>query len=576
MRVWLFRFIALTIPILFFVFLELGLRVANYGHEYPLFIDNPDAPDYILPRPDVVKRYFAESGDVPTITIEANFMRKTKPKDSLRFVVQGGSSAAGFPYGLSASIAGMLDHRLKQTFPNRYVEVVNTALAAVNSYTVLDLTDEIIQQAPDAVLLYMGHNEFLGILGVGSNYTAANSQSTTLLFLKLKDLRLFQLLQNLYQMLTSSQLDPDFSEQADYGSRTFMAKVAKHKNIPLDSDLFYAGSEQFETNLSLILAKYKGAGIPVYISTLTSNLLDQAPFSSAEISPAVVAQMSQIQQQLLSGQADSKLIQQAEVAINASDNAHAHFQLGRIFYQLGNQQKAKQHLTLAKDLDLLRFRAPESFNRIIRKQAAQYNAFVVESQSRFEQRSRLGIVGNNLMLEHLHPNVQGYFLLSDAFYQSIKQSAQFNDWHNVETAEAWKQRPLLPPEEYFGFAKVLQLKTDYPFVDKRIPLNLPEPNGWEQQLGYDLFMKKRDWISMAYNALQQYQVNGDSAQALKTQLLIADAIPYNIEVNQIAAKMLIRQQDFARATTYLQRAIWAGDSSADTQARLASAKQKLN
>ena len=41
-------------------------------------------------------------------------------------------------------------------------------MSAVSSYTLLDFSDEIVDYQPDAILIYAGHNEYLGILGVGS------------------------------------------------------------------------------------------------------------------------------------------------------------------------------------------------------------------------------------------------------------------------------------------------------------------------------------------------------------------------------------------------------------------------
>ena len=67
-------------------------------------------------------------------------------------------------------------------------------MAAVNSYALLDFADEIIAQQPDAVLVYVGHNEFLGILGVGSTMRFAASPALTRTFLAVRELRLFQLI----------------------------------------------------------------------------------------------------------------------------------------------------------------------------------------------------------------------------------------------------------------------------------------------------------------------------------------------------------------------------------------------
>ncbi|TRY32458.1 SGNH/GDSL hydrolase family protein [Aliiglaciecola sp. M165] len=563
MKVWLFRAIAVFIPFLFFILLELGLRFAGYGQSYPLFIPNPDAPDYLLPRPDIVKRYFPNASDVPSVTIEANFFRAEKPKNGLRFFVQGGSTAAGFPYGLGASIAGMLDHRLKQSFPDNYVEIINTSLAAVNSYTNLDLVDEIIAQQPDAVLIYMGHNEFLGIMGVGSNYTAASSAATTLLFLKLKEYRTFQLIQSLYHSLKVAFIEEKNQEsettvQANFAaSRTFMAKVAKHKTIPQDSKLFSAGVAQFEQNLSLILEKYQGAGIPVFISTLVSNLLDQRPFSSLPTPSNLENALRQLSEQITTQSVDNVLLEQTAKSVSITDSADAHFQLGRIFNALGDSTKAKLFLTQAKDLDLLRFRAPEAINSIIRNHALRYGAILVNAQQRFEQQSPLGVVGNNLMLEHLHPNVEGYFLLSDAFYQSMSMSKAISFKQEITPNVAWKQRMLLQAEEYYGFAKALQLKSDYPFVDEPQLLKLPAPQNWQQQLGKDLFDKKLNWLSMVQHAQTNYQAERNSSQVIKTQLMLADALPYEARLNVQAADMLMKTGQTARASTYIQRSKWA-------------------
>lgn len=554
MRVWLFRAIAVLIPVLFFVIIEFSLRLIGYGHSYPLFIENPADTEYLLPRPDIVKRYFPNSDDVPSVSIEANFFRKNKPQNGLRIFVQGGSSAAGFPYGLGASIAGMLDHRLKQTFPMNYVEVINTSLAAVNSYTNMDLVDEIIAQQPDAVLIYMGHNEYLGILGVGSNYTAANSRASTLLFLKFKEWRLFQLMQNLYAKW--HQQTPVKESSKSSRSHTFMAKVAKHKTIELDSEIYHAGLQQFEQNLAIILGKYQDANIPVLIATLTSNLLDQPPFASRDMPESMMQDIQAAKSAISQGKLDQNRMDNLSSTVASSQIADANYQLGRLFYAIGDGPKAKRHLIIAKENDLLRFRGPEAMNHIIRKQGHKTQTIVVEAQQRFEQRSQFGIVGNNLMLEHLHPNIQGYFLLADAFYQGLKKANIFPQWQNVETNVAWQQRMILPSEEYFGFAKILQLKTDYPFVNSRIPLALPHPQDWQQQLGQDFFLKKIDWLGMVQTAQQHYMQDNDIPMIVKTQLLLADAIPFDQKANQKTIELLKGIGQASRASTYELRLQW--------------------
>jgi hypothetical protein len=559
--------ITLSIPIVFFVVSELLLRLFAYGQSLPLFIANPANSHYILPRPDIVRRYFAQDADLPSVTMEANFLLKEKPINGYRVFVQGGSTAAGFPYGLGASLAGMLDKRLRASLPQHYVEVVNTALAAVNSYTVLDLADEIIAQQPDAILLYMGHNEYLGLLGVGSNYTAANSQASTLLFLQLKELRLFQLLQNTYQQLSHQDRDAE-AKTASSQSRTFMAKVAKHKDIAIDSDLYRAGLEQFSTNLTLLLDKYQAAGIQVFLATIASNIADQKPFASAELTEQHQAALGNIQRLVAAQQTQSAISASDELAQrwNSDNTALAHFALGQIYRQLGQASAAQQQLTRAKDLDLLRFRAPSEINHIIKQHATRYsNVVLVDVESRWQQQSPLGLIGDNLMLEHLHPNVQGYFLLADTFYAALQTQQNFADWQTVGTAQAWQERPLLPAEEYLGFAKILQLKNDYPFTElsadgKVQALRLPPADDWQLALGKSHFLRQIDWLTMMQRSLNQYQAEKNLAMTLKTAVLLADALPHDPVINAFVANLYIGLKQSALAEYYKKRSELAKSS----------------
>ncbi|MDX1678758.1 SGNH/GDSL hydrolase family protein, partial [Arsukibacterium sp.] len=380
MRVWLFRAIALMLPLLILLLAELALRATGIGANWPLFKVNPANPAYLVTETDIVKRYFASNDSLPSVKMEPGFLLAEKPADGIRLVVQGGSTAAGYPYGAGASLAAMLEQRLSRTFPGHRVEVVNTALAAVNSYTLLDLADEIIAINPDAVLIYAGHNEYLGLLGVGSHYLASQSPAVTRLLISLRKLHSFQLLEQLYQ-----QMNP-LLEEAAQNRRTFMAKVARDKDIALDSAQFHAGLKQFDSNLSQLLVRYQRAGIPVYISTLVSNLADQPPFHSKPLPATADEKLARLAH--LPATTDAKATDLATLktlAVEAS-NAHSadfYYQLGKHYQQRGLAEQAKQHFLLAKDHDLLRFRAPEAINQLIRQLANRYDATLVDSEVAF-------------------------------------------------------------------------------------------------------------------------------------------------------------------------------------------------
>ncbi len=567
----IFYVITALIPLLFFVFLEIGLRLVGFGNQAPLFIENPAHTGYQLPRPDVMARYFPDNAPKPSVTMEANFILKDKPKNGYRIVVQGGSTAAGFPYGLGASIAGTLDQRLKPGMPGRYVEVLNTAMSAVNSYTLLDFANEIIEQKPDAVLIYAGHNEFLGVLGVGSNYTAMGSGTTTRWFLSLKDFRIFQLIQRIYFGLampeghkddfTKGNTAPALEEQeSGQQSRTFMAKVAKNKAIAKNSSVYNAGLAQFENNMSELLAKYRKANIQVYLSTIASNQANQAPFSSLPIESKFVnssnAFFSGIEK--LSGQKQLHELESASTTFLASTSADLHFKIANLALQLQQASIAKKHFALAVEHDQLRFRAPSAMNDIIRKLATQYNAVLVDAANELAIRSPNGIVGSNMMLEHLHPNLQGYFVISNAFYDAIAANANIKPFTKVGIERAWKERLVLPQEEYYGFATILNLISDYPFTENPTPPSLPKPSDWQQQLGLDLFAKKISWLQMMESSLERYRSENNSLMMAKTIQILADALPHNGLYNLQIAELKFTQQRFNESLYYYQRAKRAG------------------
>ena len=267
-----FYIITLLVPLALFSLLELGLRVAGVGRDLPLFIETPEFDGYYYVNPNIIERYVGDKNRAPKVAPDTTFFKKDKPATTFRIFVQGGSTAAGFPYGRSGSLQGMLYQRFKRLYPDRKIEIISTAMAAVNTYTLLDFADEIIQQKPDLVLIYAGHNEFLGVMGVGSKISSSGSRLLTLALIEARKLRLFQAIELLVYGQAPSSTNAD--------KRTLMSKVVEDTSIPLGSKQYQAGVTQFHANLANILEKYQDANIPVAIANLVSNEQHQAPFST--------------------------------------------------------------------------------------------------------------------------------------------------------------------------------------------------------------------------------------------------------------------------------------------------------
>ena len=229
-----------------------------------------------------------------------------------------------------------------------------------------------------------------------------------------------------------------------------MSRMAKDKSILLNSKTFDAGVQQFKENLTDILSLIKDKGVPVILGRLVSNLKDQKPFISLD-TPGY-------------GTAD-KAYEDAQTEL-----------------QNNNISKADSLFRLAKDLDALRFRAPKKMNEIIEDLGKEFHVTIVPTDSIFDSISPEGIVGDNLIVDHLHPNVHGYQLMGKAFYDCMekhgylpkneKAKIPFNEQDSLTRVNF----VFTKLDSVMGNDFVKLLKTDWPYVKKRVKISEFQPN----------------------------------------------------------------------------------------------------
>jgi tetratricopeptide (TPR) repeat protein len=543
-----FTAITLLVPLLLLGSVELGLRAAGQGQLPPLFISHPQHPEWSLANPRVIERFVSYPEHAPRISIETGFFRTAKNEGALRIVVQGGSSAAGFPYGYGASLAGMLEQRLRREFPGREIEVVTTAMSAVNSWALREFVPEILAIQPDAVLIYAGHNEYLGLLGVGSAYTVADSAPLTRLVMRLRQLRSYRVLEGFVARRLGG------AGPVAGADGTLMARVAAERRIPLDSPLYRAGVAQLEDNIGAILARYQGAGIPVFVATLASNERHQPPFESDE-PQAVRDALEEVAAMLASGETARALASAEALQAEHTRSARAWFRLAEALAAAGRDADAAEAWRQARDLDQLRFRAPGEFNEVLHRLAGESGATLVDVAASFRARSPFGAIGDELMLEHLHPNLDGYFVLADTFHAAIVESGLAGPASAAVPAEqARREVPLSRAEELFGEYKLLRLKNDWPFADPPRETVLPPARGFEDELAQALYRQQIDWARMQDRLKQHYRAQGNREEYLRLALILADAFPFIAEAQRDVGEALRAAGRPMQAVRYLHRA----------------------
>ncbi|WPU95570.1 hypothetical protein SNE25_08545 [Mucilaginibacter sabulilitoris] len=510
-KIGLFKVVAVLFPFIILLLLELALRLFGYGHNLNLFVQDEQHPDCFVVNPHLSERYFTITENATIGNFES--FKKQKPKGTVRLFVLGESTTIGFPYMHNGSFHRWLKYRLLQLYPETDFEVINLAFTAVNSYTVRDIGRELIPYQPDAVLIYCGHNEYYGALGAASTSNLGHNSTIIRALIALKQYRLIQLLFNGYHAI--------FSHNGNYSDvhKTLMERMAADQNIPVNSTVYKSGINQFAENINAVCQTLSNHSIPALLSTIVSNEKDLKPFISDSKQSAM------------------------QVFLHANEE-----------YASGKFTQAKASFIQAKELDLLRFRAPEAINRQIIQISKRYPLVtLVDSRRVFEQHSPHGIIDKNTMLEHVHPNLNGYALLSEAFFQALSRLALFKlpASGSMTLTKLKDQMPVTLADSCFGAYSIALLRKQWPFNESIV---LARPVGTEETVGYEMAANGLKWNDAMDKLMTYYQQVKDSTKMLKVAEAVMLEYPLDPTFYAFAGKLCEQTHDLVRVSNYLNRA----------------------
>lgn len=521
-----FYTIAVLIPFIFFILLELFLRIINYGHSYNIFIpESKSHPERLVLNPGIAQKYFSNLTHFPTPN--SGSFEKDKKDNSFRVFVLGESTVQGYPFVPNASFPSDLQRRLELLFPSTNIEVVNCGISAIDSYTVRDFAKAIIKESPDLVLIYTGHNEYYGALGVASSFSGGKSRLLVNSFIWLQKFRTFQLINNTIEKIISIFKSGNGKNE---NNETLMEHVVGKSLIPLNSNLFNLGVKQFEGNMEDILSMLKEKNIPVILGTLTCNLKNQVPFVSAKENNFLSADY-------VFSQAQNKL-------------------------KSGNFLQAKKLFIEAKDLDELRFRAPQKFNYIIKSLGKKFNYPVVDIDSIFNAKSPDGIAGNNLMVDHLHPNIEGYRLMAKSYFNGMKNLNYLPKGKMLDLSGVIQDSilsadfPYTKLDSTIAEIEILILKGSYPFVPKgtsNFKLEDFSQKNWTDSLAIEVVNHQTTWEKAHVEAADRYYLSKNYISFMKEINAIIAQHPHYSETYQYIIKLLIDAKLFNYALPYLQK-----------------------
>ncbi|MDP4644975.1 MAG: tetratricopeptide repeat protein [Opitutales bacterium] len=343
-----------------------------------------------------------------------------KPENSVRIFLLGASAAQGDPapeYGMGRQLEIMLEEQ----FPDQSIEVYNVAITAINSHVVLPIMRACLDLDPDLFIMYLGNNEVVGPYGAGSVFSPLVKYRWLIaLQTKVRASR--------YGQWISSNLKKDEGKPTEWGGM----EMFLDNPVPQNDSRMQTVYLHYKNNLRAMFKTGSQHGVPVLISTVAVNLKDNAPFGSqhnAALSEDELktweSQYSEGNEKLESGQVDQALEIYKELLKLDDQYAELHFRIAECYLKNNQIDLAKQAYEMARDLDVLRFRADSTINKIIQETAADFEAVtLVDGRKVIEEHSPNGIPGTEVLYEHVHFNFTGNYLLAKSFNPAVVEKLE--------------------------------------------------------------------------------------------------------------------------------------------------------
>ena len=396
-------------PMLFIALIEVALRIAGVGYSTdlltPCTVQGQAASCYNL----FFAAPFFPAGSVQTPRLYS--IPRRKAPGTYRIFVLGESAAMGDPdpaYGFSRYLEVMLCER----FPAMKFEVVNTGSVAINSHVVLKITEGLADQHPDLFVIYSGNNEVVGPYGPGTVLsTSGMSIPVIRSSIFLQSTRMGQLVTKLG------------AQKKDWrGMQMFL-----DQQVRAGSPLMPRTYANYDRNLRDTIAVARRAGAQVIVATTATNLEDCAPFASLHrenLKPEELRSWSALVQKgndLEAANSYDEALQAYFAAAQIDDDyAELEFRIGSCLRKRGAAQDAQQHFARARDLDTLRFRADSRINEINRSVGRSYaDVGLVDTEEMLSHQSPDGVIGSDLIYEHVHLTPAASYLLGKAIFLQV-------------------------------------------------------------------------------------------------------------------------------------------------------------
>ena len=385
----------------------------------------------------------------------ASFSAK-KTAGTKRIFCLGGSTTQGEPFKPPTAFPAWLKLNLELAAPNQSLEVVNCGGLSYASYRLLPIANEVLGYEPDLIILDCGHNEFLEnreldewkSLHEHSFIRTVSGSSRFVQFLVTR----FQST-SLTVLTNRTKLEQNVNALLDN-----QGGLEKYRRAELDRA---SVAKSMRWNIQAIVEACQQRNVPILLLIPTSNVLDTPPFK-VEASPWLsMENANELEHHwsiALENSSDRSTIRNAMLQILRLDPEHAGalFWLGKDSHKQGKFDEATNYLKKARDCDVCPLRASEEIMHSIRTIAEKSRAWCVDNNALFESISDNSLVGDQWLVDHVHPRVEGHQRIGESVAELLLEHRwiEEGDFHwKSKRVEHYRKHLSTLGDDYFQRGK---------------------------------------------------------------------------------------------------------------------------
>ncbi len=405
-----FRLIAISLGPALLLLAEVACRLFGWG--LPANTDDPFVGfESVVPLfvPD-------ESGGNMTIAegrlrfFAADSFPVTKAPGTFRIFCLGGSTVQGRPFSIETSFPTWLSLSLAAADESRSWEVVNCGGVSYASYRLVPILEECLQYDADLILVCTGHNEFLEDRTYGELREAGSIHRA------LGHSRVYTLARSMLMAPRRRDrpvMTTDVQARLDYQG----GLASYHRNDPWRKQV----QQHYESNLRRMAQRSRDANVPLMLLMPPSNVADSPPFKT-EPNEAVAAEVRQLVQDAQTRYRDNldDAIKLLEAACEL-DQRHAAnwYELGRAYEAASNFDAARRAFIKARDEDICPLRMTSRLHAAWRRVVNDTGVIGLDLDTYLANKSRNGLLGNELLVDHIHPSFKGNQLIANEIVRAM-------------------------------------------------------------------------------------------------------------------------------------------------------------